>query len=149
MSNAKQITGNIGVYHVSRELSLMGWNVMLTVRNARGADLYASSADELTIHPVQVKAHSGKPEDTSLGLHPERLVTPWWIFVVYARTPDITCYLLSLNEIRQRMARDPGTRSQKPENKRYFWLHKKYYTPGSDQEMIEARDAWCRLGEPS
>lgn len=147
MSSEKQLTGNIGLYHVARELSLIGWNVMLTVRNARGADLYASSADERTIHPVQVKAHSGKPEDTSFGLHPERLVTPWWIFVVYTRTPAITCYLLSLDEIRQRIARDPGTRSQKPEKDRIFWLHRSYYTPGSKNELIEYRNAWDRLGE--
>jgi hypothetical protein len=148
MANSKQITGNIGLYHAARELSLMGWNVMPTVRNAKGADLYASSEDERTIHPVQVKTHSGKPEDTQLGLYPERLVTPWWVFVVYARTTEVVCYLLTLDEIRQRMSRDPGTRSQKPEHERNFWLHKRFYTPGSNQELIIARNAWHRLGTP-
>lgn len=143
-----QITGNIGLYHAARELSLMGWNVMPTVRNAKGADLYATSEDERTIHPVQVKAHSGRPEDTSLGLYPDRLVTPWWIFVVYVRTPQIACYLLSLDEIRQRMTRDPGTMSQKPEHQRVFWLNRKYYTRGADGELTEARNAWQRLGAP-
>lgn len=67
MSNDKQITGNIGLYHVARELSLLGWNVMPTVRNARGADLYAASEDERIIQPIQVKAHSSAPQDTLLG----------------------------------------------------------------------------------
>jgi hypothetical protein len=148
MSNIAQITGNIGLYHVARELSLSGWNVMPTVRNARGADLYAASEDERTIHPVQVKAHSDKPQDTSLGLRPETIVTPWWVFVVYARTPEITCFVLTLDEIRDRMGRDPGTRSNKPEQERIFWLHRKYYTPGGEWEMKEARNAWHRLGVP-
>jgi hypothetical protein len=119
---------------------------MLTNRNAKGADLFAASADEKTIMPVQVKTHSGKPQDTPLGLLPERLVTPWWVFVAYARVPEITCYLLSLDEILSRMYRDRGTRSGKPEEERLFWLNRRLYTPGSDEEMAEARDAWHRLG---
>lgn len=148
MSNTKQITGNIGLYHVARELSLAGWNVMPTVRNARGADLYAASEDERTIQPIQIKAHSGKPEDTSLGLNPEKLVTPWWVFVVFARTPRIACYVFTLDEIFELGARDPGTRSAKPEHERTFWLHRKYYTPGSESEMKEALNGWHRLGVP-
>jgi hypothetical protein len=148
MSNAAQITGNIGLYHVARELSRVGWNVMPTVRNAKGADLYVSSEDERTILPIQVKTHSGKPQDLSLSLHPERLVTKWWIFVAYALTQNITCYLLTLDEIRERMRRDSGARTQKPESQRQFWLDRRFYTPGSDREMVEARDAWDRLGRP-
>ncbi|MDP1669687.1 hypothetical protein [Phaeovulum sp.] len=148
MSNDKQITGNIGLYHVARELSLAGWNVMPTVRNARGADLYAASDDEKTIQPVQVKAHSAKPQDTPLGLNPEKLVTPWWVFVVYARTPEIACYVFSLDEILERKSRDPGTRSGKPESERNFWFNRKYYTPGGECEIRQALNGWHRLGSP-
>ena len=148
LSNNKQITGNIGLYHVARELSLAGWNVMPTVRNARGADLYAASADERTIHPVQVKAHSDTPQDTKLGLAPEKLVTPWWVFVVYARTPDIACYVFALDEIFELMSRDPGTRSGKAEKERNFWFNRKYYTPGGESEKKEARNGWNCLGSP-
>ena len=148
MSNSRQLVGNIGLYHVARELSRAGWNVMPTVRNARGADLYASSEDERQIHPVQVKAHSAKPQDTSLGLHPERLVTPWWVIVVDARADRPVCYLLSLEEIRSLMARDPGSRSGKAENERQYWLHRKFYTPGGPDELTEAHEAWVRLGKP-
>ncbi len=148
MSNIKQITANIGLYHVARELSLAGWNVMPTVRNARGADLYAASENEQVIHPIQVKAHSGKPQDTSLGLHLEKLVTPWWVFVVLARTEEINCYVLTLSEVLQHVSRDPGTGSGKPEHERRFWLHRKYYTPGNREEMKEALNGWGRLGTP-
>lgn len=149
LSNIRQITGNVGLFHVARELSREGWNVMLTSRNTRGADLYACSEDERTIHSIQVKTHSGKPLDTHLGLHPERFVTPWWIIVVYAHTPSQTaCYLLKLDEIRQVMGRDPGTRSGKPEHERACWLNKRFYSPGSDGEMTAFKNAWDRLGSP-
>ncbi len=148
MSNINQLTRNVGLYHAARGLSLAGWNVMPPLRNTKGAVLHAASEDERTIHSIQVRTHSGKPQDTQLGLNPERLVIPWWVFVVYARTPEITCYLLTLDEIRQRMGRDPGTRLLKPEHERIFWLHRKFYSPGADHEMTEARNAWHRLGVP-
>jgi hypothetical protein len=148
MSNDRQITGNIGLYHVARELSRVGWNVMPTVRNARGADLYAVSADEGVAHPVQVKAHSGAPQDTALGLHPERLVTPWWVIVTRVRDESPVCHLFALDEIRALMVRDPGTRSGKPEAERRFWLPRRLYTLDDPLEMVTAREAWGRLGDP-
>lgn len=146
MSNDKQITGNIGVFHVARELSRVGWNVILSVRNARGADMFAVSEDEHTVHPIQVKSHAAKPLDTSLGLQPAKLVTPWWVFVTSARCPEPVCYVMKLEEVRSGMRPDPGTRSGKAELERVFWLDRRYYTPGSDREMIDARNAWNRLG---
>ncbi|ESX90984.1 MULTISPECIES: hypothetical protein [unclassified Mesorhizobium] len=146
MSNDKQVTGNIGVYYVAWQLSRIGWNVMLTVRNAKGADMFAVSEDENTQHPIQVKAHAAKPQDTFLGLQPEKHVTRWWMFVAFARSAEPVCYVVSLDEVRVRMGRDPGTRSGKTELERSFWLDRRYYTPGSDREMIEARNAWHRLG---
>lgn len=147
MANDKQLTGNVGVYHVARELSRHGWNVMLTVRNARGADLYAASTSEGLVCPIQVKAHSTKPQDVNLGLHPEKLVTPWWVFVGFVATTEPVCYVISLAEIRDRMGRDPGTRSGKAEHERAYWLDRRHYTPGSDREMSHAREAWGRLGD--
>lgn len=148
MANDKHITRSVGVNHVVRELSLVGWNVKPAGRNAEGAHLYVSSADERTIHPVKVRTHGRKPEDTSLGVDPERLVTPWWIIVSYALTPEITCYVLSLDELRQLSTRDSGVRTKKPEEERLLWLHRQYYSLGSYQELIEARNAWHRLGLP-
>lgn len=148
LSNLNQITGNIGVYHVARELSRVGWNVMLTVRNAKGADIFAVSEDERILHPIQVKAHAAKPEDTRLGLQPEKHITPWWVFVAFAHSPEPKCYVISLAEMLAHMGRDPGTRSGKAEHERLFWLDRRFYTPGSDRELIEAREAWQRLGQP-
>ena len=147
MSNANQITGNIGLYHVARELSREGWNVMPTVRNARSADLYAALEDERTIRPIQIKTHSGKPNDMGLDLRSRILVTPWWVFVVFAKTQNISCYVFKLDEILQLKVRDPGTRSGKPENERKFWFPRKYYTPGNESERTDRLNAWHLLRE--
>ena len=149
MSNAKQLVGNAGVYHVARELSRHKWNVLLTVRNARGADLYAISQSEQSVVPIQVKAHSAKPNDIELGLSPDRLVTPWWVVVVFAATDQPVSYIISLADILKLKVRDPGVRSGKPEEQREWWFSRHYFTPGHDRELLDAREAWQRLGDPS
>jgi hypothetical protein len=40
-----QIVGNLGLYWCCYKLSLLGWNVMPTARNARGVDIIACSSD--------------------------------------------------------------------------------------------------------
>ncbi|WP_245418463.1 hypothetical protein [Cohaesibacter intestini] len=49
-----QMTGNAGLFHIAWELTRRGWIVMPTVRNARGADLYAAPIDnEDAVIPIQ------------------------------------------------------------------------------------------------
>lgn len=149
MSNANQLIGNVGVYHVARELSRHGWNVLLTVRNARGADLYAISQSERLVVPIQVKAHSAKPNDIRLGLYPENLVTPWWVIVAFAGTGEPVSYVVPLADIIALKVRDSGVRSGKLEHERLWWFSQHNFTPGSDRELIDAREAWLRLGDPA
>jgi hypothetical protein len=149
MSNARQLVGNAGVYHVARELSRHSWNVLLTVRNARGADLYAISQSERLVVPIQVKAHTAKPNDIELGLNPERFVTPWWVVVAFAATTEPVSYVVSLADILELKVRDPGIRSGKPEDQRKWWFSRHYFTPGNVRELTDARDAWHRLGDPA
>lgn len=40
-----QITGNVGLYYCCYKLSLLGWNVMPTARNARGVDIIVYSRE--------------------------------------------------------------------------------------------------------
>lgn len=49
-----QITGNVGLYYCCYRLSLMGWNVMPTARNARGVDLIAYDHDASRMISIQV-----------------------------------------------------------------------------------------------
>lgn len=41
MKLESQVVGNIGMYYACYQLSRMGWNVMLTSRNAKGIDIIA------------------------------------------------------------------------------------------------------------
>ena len=55
-----QTVGNVGLYFVCYQLSLRGWNVMPTARNARGVDILAYSDDASRTLSFQVKALSKK-----------------------------------------------------------------------------------------
>jgi hypothetical protein len=63
---------------------------MPTVRNARGADLYAASEDETRVLPIQSKALS-KRVPVPLGGSLDRLRSYWWIITINANTetPDL------------------------------------------------------------
>lgn len=52
------MVANVGLYYVCYRLSLLGWNVMPTSRNARGVDIIAYSQDASSKIAVQVKALS-------------------------------------------------------------------------------------------
>jgi hypothetical protein len=70
----RQVVGNIGMYFAAYQLSLRGWNVMPTSRNARGIDLLAYDSDAKNYQGIQIKALSGtgavplgKSLDKSIG----------------------------------------------------------------------------------
>ena len=55
MSLNPQITGNVGLYYYCYKLSLPGWNVMPTARDARGVDIIAYSGRNVSMtlrHPA-------------------------------------------------------------------------------------------------
>lgn len=53
-----QVVGNAGMYYAAYRLSLLGWNVMPTARNARGIDLLAYDATGKHFKGFQIKALS-------------------------------------------------------------------------------------------
>ncbi len=124
------------MYHVARELSRRGWHVMPTVRNARGADLYAASEDESRVLPIQSKALS-KRNPVPLGGNLDKLCSGWWVITINANEATPTCYVLSLDEVKaaaHRGVNAAGTVS--------YWLQPKSYA------IDEYREAWWRLGDP-
>jgi hypothetical protein len=131
-----QLTGNAGLYHVARELSRRGWHVMPTVRNARGADLYAASEDEVRLLPIQSKALSRR-NPVPLGRSLELLRSPWWIITVEANSATPTCYILSLEEVRSAAHRGVNAAGVVS-----HWLQPKEYA------RPQFREAWDRLGSP-
>jgi hypothetical protein len=108
---------------------------MPTVRNARGADLYAASEDEGRVLPIQSKALS-KRAPVPLGGSLDTLRSPWWIITINANTSSPTCYVLTLEEVREaahRGVNDAGKIS--------FWLQPKAYARSEYEEAWERLDA--------
>jgi hypothetical protein len=52
---SNQTVGNVGMYYACYRLSQLGWNVMPTVRNAKGIDILAYSQDGSRTETFQVK----------------------------------------------------------------------------------------------
>lgn len=131
-----QLTGNAGLYHVARELSRRGWHVMPTVRNARGADLYAASDDETRVLPIQSKALS-KRAPVPLGTSLENLRSFWWVVTINANTASPTCYVLTIDEVKAAAHRGVNAGGVVS-----YWLQPKSYA------LPAYREAWDRLGSP-
>lgn len=109
---------------------------MPTVRNARGADLYAASDDELRVLPIQSKALS-KRAPVPLGGSLDRLCSRWWVITINANTAAPTCFVLTLDEVKgaaHRGVNAAGTVS--------YWLQPKSYA------LAEYQEAWDRFGLP-
>ena len=123
-----QLTGNAGMYHVARELSRRGWHVMPTVRNARGADLYAASEDENRVLPIQSKALS-KRFAVPLGGSLENLCSNWWIITINANSDSPTCYVLTLDEVKA-----AASRNVNGGGKASYWLEPRSYALPEYQE---------------
>lgn len=134
---AVHLTGNAGLYHVARELSRRGWHVMPTVRNARGADLYAASADERIVLPIQSKALT-KRVPVPLGANLQALRSQWWIITINAISDRPTCFVMTLNEVR-----NGAHRGVNEAGKVSYWLQPKVYA------LEEYHEAWERLGGPA
>lgn len=107
---------------------------MPTIGNARGSDLIVINDDEAVFFGVQSKALS-KRNAIGLGLTLDGLRSEWWVITVDANTDSPTCYVLSLNDVRQIACRDKGGEQR-------YWLEPK------DYERDEYRNAWHRMGTP-
>jgi len=132
MALAPHITGNVGLYYCCYQLSLRGWNVMPTARNARGIDIVAYSRDASRFIGVQVKALS-KRDPVPLGTGLEKVIGDFWIIVNrVAKSP--TAFILLPAEVVQRAYRG------EKDGRVSFWLQPTEY----DQEPF--KEAWERIG---
>jgi hypothetical protein len=132
-----QLTGNVGLYHVARELSRLGWHAMPTVRNAKGSDLFAVNHDESVVLRIQSKALSRR-NPVPLGGALTTLQSDWWIVTINANTVAPTCFVMTLDEVKAAAHRGENSAGQVS-----FWLQPKSY------DLPEYREAWHRLGDPS
>lgn len=104
-----QITGNAGVYYCCYRLSLLGWNVMPTARNARGVDIIAYKQDASRFIAVQVKALSER-EAAGIGPSLDKVMGDFWLIVNdVVTTPSVFVFLPQ--EVKELASRDQGGRA--------------------------------------
>lgn len=127
-----QITGNVGLYYCCYRLSLLGWNVMPTARNARGVDIVAYDHDATEYIGIQVKALS-KRNPVPLGTTLEKVMGDFWV-IVNKVTTSPSAFVLLPSEVKERAQR------VEKDGRVSFWLSPKDY----DQEPF--REAWDRIG---
>lgn len=132
--NKTQIIGNAGVNYVAWQLSRRGWNVMQTIRNARGSDLIVTNEDESLFFGVQSKAISRR-YSIPLGLALDSIRSDWWVITLFPNSEQPVCYVMSQQDVRELAKQDKG-------GKQSFWLD----PPAFDRE--EFKEAWARMGSP-
>jgi hypothetical protein len=126
-----QVTGNVGLYYCCYHLSLIGWNVMPTARNARGIDIIAYDRTGTKFIGVQVKALS-KRNPVPLGTDLEKIVRNFWI-IVNNLSQKPTAFIMKPAEVKERAYRG------EKDGRVLFWLQPTAY----DQPFF--REAWERL----
>ena len=127
-----QIIGNVGLYYCCYRLSLDGWNVMPTARNARGVDIVVYSRDATRKLAIQVKALS-KRYPVPLGTSLDKVMVDFWV-VVNNVSSKPSAYILLPSEVRAFAHRG------EKEGRVSFWLQPKSY----DQE--DFKEKWDRIG---
>ena len=130
-----QITGNVGLYYCCYRLSLLGWNVMPTARNARGVDIIAYSQDASRAVTIQVKSLS-KRDPVPLGSTLDKVMGHYWVIVnKIADAPEQSprMFVLEPNEVLNLAHR--GERDGRVS----YWLQPSAY----DKPVFEC---WDRIG---
>ena len=128
-----QLTGNVGLYYCCYRLSLLGWNVMPTARNARGVDIIAYSEDAARFVAVQVKALN-KRNPVPLGTSLDKVMGDFWVIVNKLAAPAPLAFVLLPTEVRERAHRG------EKDGRVSFWLQPAQY------EDDTFREAWDRIG---
>lgn len=128
-----QVTGNAGLYYCCYRLSLLGWNVMPTARNARGVDIIAYNEGGSRFLGIQVKALS-KRYPVPLGTSIEKCLGDFWIIVNKVATDSPSAFILLPSEIRSLAHRG------EKDGRVSYWLQ----PPSYDQPQF--REQWERIG---
>ena len=128
-----QLTGNAGLYYTCYHLSLLGWNVMPTARNARGVDIIAYSQDTTGKLAIQVKALS-KRNPVPLGTSLEKVMGDFWVIVNKVTSSTPSAFIMLPAEVKELAHRG------EKEGRVSFWLQPTSY----DQESF--KEKWERIG---
>ncbi len=130
-----QIVGNSGMYYVCYQLSMRGWNVMPTARNARGIDVIAYAPDGSGYLGIQVKTLSYR-NAVPIGKSLDKILGDLWIVVVLSNPESPDVFILTPDEIKA-LSHPSGK-----EGKISYWMeYKAYSTP-------EFKSMWCKVDLP-
>ncbi len=127
-----QLTGNVGLYYCCYRLSLLGWNVMPTARNARGVDIVAYNRDASHYVGIQVKALS-KRNPVPLGTSLDKVMGDYWVIINRIATAPTT-FILRPEEVLSLAKRG------EKDGRISYWLQPK------DYETETFKEAWGRIG---
>ncbi|HQU44645.1 MAG TPA: hypothetical protein VNH11_16365 [Pirellulales bacterium] len=127
-----QITGNVGLYYCCYQLSLRGWNVMPTARNARGVDIIAYNTNASQFVGIQVKSLS-KKAPVPLGQSLDKIMGDFWVVINNVATQP-RAYVLRPAEVKERAHRG------EKDGRVSFWLQPNQY----EHELFH--EAWQRIG---
>ena len=114
------ITGMAGVYYTAAELSRRGFIVTLTVRNAPGVDILASTLDLKKTFSIQVKARGSNTKDWLLNKDVKKLVSPnfFYGFVNIMENKGPEFYIAKSNTVANNM------RTGRWKNSTFYWFEK-------------------------
>ncbi|MHA6847373.1 hypothetical protein [Ralstonia syzygii] len=126
------ITGNVGLYYCCYRLSLLGWNVMPTARNARGVDIIAYNGSASRFIGIQVKSLS-KRHSVPLGPTLDKIMGDFWVIINHVAS-EPQAFILSPSEVKEHASHNEkdGVTS--------YWLD----PPRYDHEAF--RERWERIG---
>lgn len=128
-----QLTGNVGLYYCCYRLSLLGWNVMPTARNARGVDIIAYSRNASRFVGIQVKALSRRAP-VPLGTSLDKIMGDFWVIVNRIASPSPSAFVLLPSEVRK------GAHRGEKDGRVSYWLQP------ADYEQESFREAWELIG---
>ncbi|PKN51739.1 MAG: hypothetical protein CVU55_09830 [Deltaproteobacteria bacterium HGW-Deltaproteobacteria-13] len=128
-----QTIGNIGLFYVCYELSLFGWNVLPTSRNAKGVDIIIFSQNASRKLSIQVKTLS-KRNPVPLGTNLDNFFADYVVICVRNSSNEPVCYVMTPGEVR-----DLAHKGEK-DGKVSYWLQPRAY------ENDKYKENWKRIG---
>lgn len=150
MARNKQIIGAQGLYYVAYFLSCIGYNVLTTSRNAKGADILVYNEECTRSVTVQVKTMTvrsdinvGRTASNSESSRPN-LISDIWVFVDFSKNvnENPTCYIYKKTEL-EKSHIAPDNNPGKKTNTYSWWISHKTILNESNQ----GKDAWSKFDD--
>ena len=129
-----QITGNIGLFYASFQLSKLGWNVLPTSRNAAAIDIVVYNQSATKTFTIQMKTVS-KSVAIPLGNNLEKLVGDFLIICSNAELDFPEVYIYTIDQ-----AKELCKPCNNKDGSTSYWIDKK------DYRKEENRNNWTLIG---